>query len=263
MNSSRTNSRFGELTEKAKKAKNKLILLDFDGTLVDFTSDAASTKPSKDLLCLLYKIADISDNQLIIITGRKRDEIDKMVGRLPIDIIAEHGAIIREDREWRTLVDGNTDWKKEVLPIITRFNNISPDAFVEEKGFSLAWHYRSVEHQTGMENSRALIKALKKVSTHHNLKVLEGKKVVEIINKNISKGLAVQYLIEKKNYDYILSVGDDRTDEDMFKVLLNNDNAYTVKIGRGNTYAKYKLSNIQQVILLLEQLQIEMSQKDF
>jgi trehalose 6-phosphate synthase/phosphatase len=69
---------------------------------------------------------------------------------------------------------------------------------------------------------------------------------------------ALQYLFNKKNYDFILSIGDGKTDEDMFNVLLNNNNAFTIKIGKGNTLAKSKLPDIEQVIKLLEKLLFEM-----
>jgi len=254
MKSHITNSRFSDLTEKAKMAVNKLILLDFDGTLVDFTPDAANVVPSKELLTLLQRIAEASDNQLIIITGRTHEDIDRLVGHLPIGIVAEHGAMIRENNQWKKLLDGNSYWKQEVFPIVSRFSIISPNSFIEEKNFSLAWHYRNVETVTGKANSRALIKELQKVASRYDLKILDGKKVVEIVSKNISKGLAAQYLIKNKKYDFILSIGDDITDEDMFEVLIKNKNAFTVKIGPGPTFAKYKLNTIQQVILLLEQL---------
>ena len=246
-----------EMAEQLRKAVDKLILLDFDGTLVDFTAFAADALPSKDLLNLLQKISSITDNQLIIITGRKNSEIDRLVGQLPVDIIAEHGAMIRENYVWRTLLDSNTGWKKEVFPVIRKYSTISPNSFIEEKFYSLAWHYRNVDHFTGETNSRELIKVLRKISVRHNLRIMDGNKVVEIISSNINKGAAVRYLLTKKNYDYILAIGDDETDEDMFRILLNNKNAFTVKIGQGTTSAKYKLNSNQQVLMLLEQLVTE------
>lgn len=232
----------------------KLTLLDFDGTLVDFASNAADAVPSKELLNLLQKVSEIPNNHLIIITGRPIDEIDRMVGHLPVDIIAEHGAIIRENTIWRTILEGDTDWKKEVFPIIKSYNNINQNSFLEEKTFSLAWHYRNVEPKTGKTNSRALIKALSKFVSDYDLKILDGNKVIEIISNNINKGSAVRYLLNKMSYDFILSIGDDITDEDMFRALLDNNKAHTVKIGPGATCARYRLTDKQQVIQLLEQI---------
>lgn len=258
MNSSSTDKVLAEISGRVKKSRNKLLLLDFDGTLVEFTSDISEAVPSKSLQKLLKNIAGVKGSQLIIVTGRRQDDIDTLVGHLPVDIIAEHGAMIRETHIWKLLLDGSTDWKNKVYQIAKGFVEVSPNSFIEEKPFSLAWHYRNVEQKTGKASSRALIRALSEIALQHNLRIIDGHKVVEIVNGNINKGSAIQYLLNKRNYDYILSIGDDKTDEDMFRVLLNNDNAFTVKIGRGNTCAKYKLHKVQQVILLLEQLLAEM-----
>jgi len=257
MKNVRTSNRLTEITEKFRDAGNKLTLLDFDGTLVDFASDATDAVPSKELLDLLQKVADIPGNHLIIITGRQMNEIDKMVGHLPIDIIAEHGAMIREKAIWKTLIEGKTEWKKEVFPIIMSYNIINPNSFIEEKSYSLAWHYRNVEPKTGKADSRGLIKVLSRFTLDYDLKILDGNKVVEIICKNVNKGSAVLYLLNKMSYDFILSMGDDITDEDMFRILLDNNKAYTVKIGPGDTCARYRLAGIQQVIALLERFLIE------
>jgi trehalose 6-phosphate synthase/phosphatase len=150
------------------------------------------------------------------------------------------------------LLEGKTEWKK-VYPIIGSFNTLSPNSFIEEKPYSLAWHYRNVEPQRRKANSRELIRVLNRFTLGYDLKILDGNKVIEIISKNINKGAATRYLLNKKSYDFILSIGDDITDEDMFGVLLDNNKAYTVKIGRVILVQVY-LANIQQVIKLLEQL---------
>ncbi len=247
-----------DLLEKIRNTRRRLILLDFDGTLVDFKPDIALAIPSGELLNLLKKIAKVPGNKLVIITGRKEDDIDRMVGHLPIDIVAEHGAVIRENGMWRILLDGSPDWMKEVLPIMNEYCSMTPNSFVEEKHFSLAWHFRNADKQTGENNSKKLSNALKKYTSRNDLKILNGGKVVEILCSNINKGAATRYLLNKRSYDLILSMGDGKTDEDMFKALLNNNNSFTFKIGQGNSLAKYKLTNIEQVIELLESLLNEM-----
>jgi trehalose 6-phosphate synthase/phosphatase len=248
-----------EVTEKARIARSRLILLDFDGTLVNITADPTSTRPSGEILEILRKLACRQDNQLTIISGRKKDEIDRLVGHLPIDILAEHGAFIRENSHWKTLQNCSTDWKKEVQTVMERYKEITPGSFIEEKIFSLAWHYRKSKPGTGETNARAMIKELNKIVSELHVKILRGKKVVEIIGENINKGVATQYLINRNKYDFILAIGDDITDEDMFRIMINNSHAFTVKIGKGDTFARYKLNNIQQVMQLLKRLQITLN----
>jgi trehalose 6-phosphate synthase/phosphatase len=174
MKSTVNDNKLSELVEKIKDARQRLILLDFDGTLVDFKPDISAAVPSRNLLNLLKKLAAASDTQLIIITGRRQDNIDRLVGHLPIDIIAEHGSMIRENRIWRTLLDGASGWKKEVFPVMNEYCSMTPNSFIEEKHFSLAWHFRNADQQTGKNNARALTSALKKVTLQNDLKILDG-----------------------------------------------------------------------------------------
>lgn len=243
-----------KMIEKYKKSTNKLILLDYDGTLVDHASIPDKARPSEHLLDILIKLVDKPQTKVIIISGRGRQDIDKLLGHLPITIIAEHGAMIKENREWKKQIVDNSSWKNKVLPILNRISVSCSKSFVEEKHFSLTWHYRNAESESGDTHSRELIRTLESIIPSYNLKILDGNKVVEIMTKEIGKGKAVKKLVEQNNYDYILSIGDDKTDEEMFEFLLHNSNAVTVKVGNGNTFAKYKLDNVNNVISLLEQL---------
>ena len=107
---------------------------------------------------------------------------------------------------------------------------------------------------SGYTHSRELIRILEKVIDSYNLKILDGNKVVEILPDEIGKGKAVKELSEQENYDFILSLGDDATDEEMFEFYLHDPNAFTIKVGNGNTQAKYKLASIKDVGSLLKQL---------
>lgn len=254
MESLLTGKSYSELAGKIINASEKLILLDFDGTIVDFKPDIAAAVPSDHLLKLLGKISGMTGTKLVIITGRRQDDIDRLVGHLRIDIVAEHGAMIRENMVWKTLLNGTNGWKKDVLPVIHEFCSIAPGTFLEEKHFSVAWHFRNLEYQAGKRMSRLLVNALKNTISKEDLKILEGGKVVEIIDRTINKGAATLYILERKMFDLIISIGDGKTDEDMFRALLNNSNAYTVKIGQGITHARYRLNSISQVITLLEKI---------
>jgi len=79
-----------------------------------------------------------------------------------------------------------------------------------------------------------------------------GNKIVEVRQSGINKGKFVDRIIDKRDYDYIFAVGDDRTDEDMFRVLVNKKNSYTIKVGPEASYAQYNLLTSQMVVSLLE-----------
>ncbi|MFA4853234.1 MAG: trehalose-phosphatase [Bacteroidales bacterium] len=244
------------LIEKYKNATNKLILLDYDGTLVDYCPIPEKAIPSEKLLNILIKLVNKPQTKVIIISGRGHQDIDKLLGHLPIDIIAEHGAVIKENGEWKNQVIYNSLWKKDVLPLLNRAVLACPKSFIEEKHFSITWHYRKAKSESGYVCSRELIRLLRNIIHLYNLKILDGNKIVEVMGEKIGKGKAVKNIVEKNNYDYILSIGDDKTDEEMFEFFMHNINAFTIKVGEGDTFAKYKFDDVNKVIMLLEQLSL-------
>ena len=243
-----------ELIEKYRHGTNKLILLDYDGTLVDYSPVPKEAIPSDKLLNILIKLVDKPRTKVIIISGRDHQDIDKLLGNLSIDIIAEHGAMFKESGKWKKQIVDNRLWKNKALPILNRITLTCPDSFTEEKHFSLSWHYRNAESETGYIRSRELIRLLDNIIHSFKLKLLDGNKVVEVMSEEIGKGKAVKKLLEQNNYDFILSIGDDATDEEMFEFFLHNANAFTIKVGNRDTFAKYKLASINDVVLLLKHL---------
>jgi trehalose 6-phosphate synthase/phosphatase len=138
------------------------------------------------------------------------------------------------------------------MPVLKQITDACPKSYVEEKKFSLTWHYRNVDPDLGYSSSRELIHLLQEIIHSYNLKILDGNKVVEILTNDTGKGSAVKKLFEQHSYDFVLSIGDDATDEEMFEFFLNYSNAFTVKVGEGPTHARYRLKSINEVASLLK-----------
>jgi trehalose 6-phosphate synthase/phosphatase len=244
------------IIEKFRKAENKLILLDYDGTLVNYAPAFADAKPSGHLLNILKKVNNTPRTKLIIITGRNHLDIDKFLGHLKLIIVAEHGAMLKENEKWKKQINDDNSWKNKISPFLNKAVLSCPGSLIEEKHFSLAWHYRKADTNAGHIHSRELLRALEHVVKSHNLKIIDGNMVVEITSGLTNKGKAIQFIIEQNQYDFILCIGDDKTDEDMFEYLLKHEIAITIKVGKGDTLAKNNLGTVQEVLLLLEQLYI-------
>jgi trehalose 6-phosphate synthase/phosphatase len=243
-----------EIKEKFRSAKNSLVLLDYDGTLVNYELIPDEARLPAHLSDILKNLIDKPGNKVFIISGRSHKDIDKLLDHLPVNIIAEHGAIQKVGGVWKNQINDDALWKNAVIPILNQVTVKCPGSFVEEKMFSLTWHYRSADAQSGFRHSRELIATLEEVIHSYNLKILDGNKVVEILTNGNGKGYAVKKLIEQNRYDFVLSIGDDTTDEEMFEFLLHNSLAYTIKVGEGDTCARYKLESISDVTSLLNQL---------
>ena len=132
-------------------------------------------------------------------------------------------------------------------------------SFIEEKFSSLAWHYRNAPYEIAAERAKELTEELRAAVSHENkLQVLEGAKVVEVKRTGYDKGTAALKFITEGSYDCIIAMGDDKTDEDVFRSL--PPDAITVKVGIKTTLARYNLRNQFEVGKFLERL-IESNKK--
>jgi trehalose 6-phosphate synthase/phosphatase len=230
-----------------------LIFLDYDGTLVAYFPLPLQANPSEHLVELLRKLSSSEQNEIFIISGRDADSLETWMGFLPLNIIAEHGARIKmKHKEWEMQTLARSDWKTEVKNIMQQYVVDCPNSFIEEKQFSIAWHYRNASEDRILNSSGELVAALKEYGNIRGLQVISGNKIVEVRNYGIDKGTAVKKIIAATTYDFILAAGDDKTDEDMFRVLSDNPEAITIKIGGDASYAKYNLHTPQMAISLLE-----------
>jgi trehalose 6-phosphate synthase/phosphatase len=235
-----------KMLKKFSDANQRLLFLDYDGTLTGFNPDPRDAKPDKELRDILTRLSKEEKNKVVVISGRDKGTLEEWIGDLKVDIIAEHGVWMREHgKEWQTLVAMKSDWKNEILPVLELYVNRTPGSFIEEKDYSLVWHYRKVETGLGELRTRELTSHLKYLSSNSNLQVLEGDMVVEIKDREVNKGRTAAQWLQKFDQDFTLAVGDDFTDEDTFKVMPKE--AYTIKVGRKNSAARYSVNDFKEV----------------
>ncbi|MCP8311022.1 MAG: trehalose-phosphatase, partial [Candidatus Methylarchaceae archaeon HK01M] len=181
------------------------------------------------------------------------DTLEKWFGELSVGLIAEHGVWIKEkEKTWEMVEPLENDWKDEIRSILEMYVYRTPGSFIEEKDFSLVWHYRKSNVALGVVRARELTDDLLHLTENLDLGVLEGSKVIEIKNIGINKGRAALRLISKRKWDFILAIGDDWTDEDVFEVL--PESAYSIKVGFGPSKARFNLDSVTEVRSLLKEL---------
>ncbi len=238
-----------ELTQKFKDSKNPVIFLDYDGTLVPFFEDPEDSAPDDELQRLLTALAKKA--KIVVISGRKADTLDKWLSEFDIDLIAEHGIKTNiGGKGWvkNTEIISN-DWKDEARNIMEFYIQRTPGAFLEEKEHTLVWHYRKVEKGLGGLRSRELSSHLKHFLSNKGLDIIDGDHVVEVKPSAINKGKAATERLKDVGADFVMAFGDDRTDEDTFEAL--SDQAETIKVGNGFSYAKFAVENHEEVRNLL------------
>jgi trehalose 6-phosphate synthase/phosphatase len=235
------------------ESKRRILFLDYDGTLSPFKERPDSAIPGAILLGILNTLAEDFRNDLVIISGRQKSLLEKWFSGLSIGLIAEHGAWIKEkNKDWVPAIKVESNWKEKVLPIMRSHEDRLPGSFTEEKEFSLVWNFRSADPELASVRSKELADELSYFSENTDLQVLQASKSIEVRNIGIDKGTAAKLLLAEKAFDFVLAVGDDQADEDLFKVL--PDKSYSIKVGLSKSYANYNLKNHREVVQLLTEL---------
>jgi trehalose 6-phosphate synthase/phosphatase len=243
-----------EIIKAYSTAKHRLIIADYDGTLMPHEDDPLISSPDNELLELLQNLAGQESTDIAIISSRTAENLLEWLGHIPLYMVGEHGVYIRgKTGDFRPIVQPDNSWKDEIRPILEDYVGRTPGAFLEEKEYSLVWHYRRVQTGLGELRMRELTSHLRYLAANLNLQVVDGENVVEIKSLTVSKGKAARTILEETSTpDFILCFGDDWTDEDTFKAM--PEHAFTVRIGTSASVARYKLLNSEDARRLLSQL---------
>ncbi|HEX9787489.1 MAG TPA: bifunctional alpha,alpha-trehalose-phosphate synthase (UDP-forming)/trehalose-phosphatase [Candidatus Binatia bacterium] len=239
-----------EIVARYRTSRRRLFFLDYDGTLTPLVRHPGLAGPDPTRRDLLRSLAADRKNTVVIASGRERQTLEEWLGDLPIGLVAEHGAWLKfADQSWRRAKPLANEWKRELLPILDIYADRLPGAFVEEKEDSVAWHYRMADPEQAGLSAPELIDHLVNLTAKTDLQVVQGHKVVEIRHAGLNKGGAALSWIGHDDYDFILGIGDDTTDEDFFKALPAS--AYSIRVGMTATHAQYNIRNSGEVIDLL------------
>jgi trehalose 6-phosphate synthase/phosphatase len=230
-----------EMMHKYHCAQSRLIFLDLDESMLISDNFPFPSQLDRNIHKLLKTITSSSKNKLVCISGVDTKTMENWFEGLKVDLIAEHGMWIRKyGQPWETFDDVSNDWKFEIFPALEHFVKRTPGSFIEEKDFSLVWHYKKAEAGLGAMRTRELTEHLKYLVINMDLNVLEEKMVVEIKSSLINKGRAVKKWLEECNAHFVFALGGNNSSEDFMKVLPAS--AYSIRIGRSHTtHARYML----------------------
>ncbi|MEW6324251.1 MAG: bifunctional alpha,alpha-trehalose-phosphate synthase (UDP-forming)/trehalose-phosphatase [Nitrospirota bacterium] len=236
-----------------RRALRRLILLDYDGTLVPLVRHPDLAKPGPDVMGLLRRLSEDPRNTCVLISGRTRETLQRWFGGLSLNFVAEHGIWIKEaNADWTMLAPHTNEWKPALMPMLQLHADRLPGSFVEEKEHSVSWHYRLADPEQGQWLAGELTDQLVNFTANMNLQVMRGHKVIEVRRTGANKGGAALHWLSRKEHDFILALGDDWTDEDLFAAL--PDAAYSLRVGITTTHARYNLKGVGDAIRLLAHL---------
>jgi trehalose 6-phosphate synthase/phosphatase len=237
-----------ELQLQFRNSKRRILMLDYDGTLVTFAPEPKLAPPDPEILELLKSLAKQSD--VVLLTGRNKKNLEDWFPIPEIHLVAEHGVWIRLGGEnWKMLKPLNVNWKEKIISLMEMFADHLPGAMIEEKEFSVAFHFRQSDPEIASIRVKELADNLVHLTANTDVHVLQGSKVLEVRNAGADKGTAALYFLSRSTHDFIFAAGDDWTDEDLFKVL--PEEAISIKVGLIASHARYNVrspNNIRQLL---------------
>ena len=240
-----------EIKRSYRNSKERLILLDYDGTLSPFKPKPEDAVPTDEILETLRLLASDSRNRVVISSGRDHNTLERWLGGLNIGLAAEHGAFYKDNSEWNKNTPPK-EWEEDILGILQQFVERTPRSSLEVKETALVWHYRKVDAWLASIRVQQLIESLITPCTREHLQIMKGNKIVEIKYPEFTKGSEVNRLLKNRSYDFILAMGDDVTDEDMFNALPAG--SYTIKIGTLSENARFNLLNQSDTLPFLRRV---------
>ncbi|KAF3168241.1 threalose-6-phosphate phosphatase [Orbilia oligospora] len=251
------------LLDQYNKSTRRLFMFDYDGTLTPIVKDPQAAIPTDKIIRTIKTLASDPQNSVWIVSGRDQAFLEQWMGDIAeLGFSAEHGSFVRRprDSEWVNLTEKfDMSWQKDVLDIFQYYTERTQGSFIERKRCALTWHYRRADPDYGAFQARECQSHLENtVMQKYDVEVMTGKANLEVrptfVNKGeIAKKLVAEYPEDAKP-DFVLCLGDDTTDEDMFRALrrstLPTEHVFAVTIGASTkmTLASWHLQEPADVI---------------
>ncbi|XP_073139414.1 probable alpha,alpha-trehalose-phosphate synthase [UDP-forming] 7 isoform X2 [Henckelia pumila] len=252
------------------RAKSRAILLDYDGTLMPQNSIVKT--PSAQVISLLNRLSADPRNIVFMVSGRGRDSLSRWF--LPcrkLGLAAEHGYFLRwpQLEEWETYAQSSDfGWMHLAEPVMKSYTEATDGSGIERKESALVWHYHDADPVFGFSQAKEMLDHLESVLANEPVAVKSGQFIVEIKPQGVTKGIVAEKVFASmaengKKVDFVLCVGDDRSDEDMFEIIANavskrllyhNTEVFACTVGQKPSKAKYYLDDSSEVIEMLESL---------
>ncbi|CAD7976959.1 unnamed protein product [Amoebophrya sp. A25] len=190
--------------------------------------------PRESVLQCLRELSRDPKNIVVVISGRSKTQMQDWFASVPnIGLAAEHGWCYRlpsiSGDDWYVTSQGvengkDSTWKKIVFELLKHYVHRTQGSYIENKGSALVWTYRDSDPEFGRWQAKELSQHLREFMFAFPVEIVEGKGYLEVKLAGVNKGSAVSKILSKISKirgepDFILCIGDDRSDEDMFQVI--------------------------------------------
>jgi trehalose 6-phosphate synthase/phosphatase len=246
----------------AQNASHLLLLLDYDGTLVPFVVPPEAALPSPGVRRLLRRLASLPATTTYILSGRDREFLDRALGTTGVGLVAEHGGWVKPPgrKRWQrgsSAPKQPPDWRRDAMRLMREFEEVTPGARIERKSLALVWHWRGVSAAIGVRRAEELALQLRS-KLPATAEILIGDHIIEVRPRGVDKGAILSRIRASAPPDAaIIAIGDDATDEDLFRGL--DKSAVTIKVGTKPTAARFRVADVTATLALLSRLRRDMA----
>ena len=246
-----------EALEPFLRMDNAAFFLDYDGTIAEIKKRPQDAVPDDAIEELLTRLENLKNRDVFLISGRKKEDMDQWFSRYRFNLIAEHGFYYKHHNasEW-IVFDNRADlsWKNQIIDIFQLYTGMTPGSIIEEKTSSVVWHYRNSDPEFGNWKAIQLVAELYEMLSNMPVEIHHGRKIVEVGSMQLNKGIVLAHFLQMNRYEGVLCAGDDETDERMFRYVGEDAQMFSIKVGRGETMAKFRIANPRAFRALLWQV---------
>ncbi len=245
---------FSEVDRDYSRAKARLILLDYDGTLIPFDMHPKDSKPTPFVKSILRSLTDDPRNCVVLISGRDKENLEARWNDLRMMLVAEHGAFYKQfNSDWKSMFSTSVTWMPQAIAALNALSFQYPGSFVEKKIYSIAWHYRAIADRITPPETRQILAALRSLPMHSHFAIYDHEYTIELRSPEIDKGSFVARWMGVQYFDFIMAIGDSQTDEDLFRIL--DQNSYSIRVGKSDSSsAQFFLENQAAVLPFLQEI---------
>lgn len=218
-------SRKDELLNRLKSSPGLLLLLDFDGTLVDIAPTPDSIAPSPELKIILRQLLERPMTNVAILSGRSLAELQEFIpSTIPVALAGCHGCELQMPGELEQSILDDEGIQQDLDDFAASLDELAdwPGIIVEHKGCAVAMHYRLADETTVEHAYEEFYSKAEALENYEEMEIVEGKYVVELRPSGMNKGIAVSFLVENftpSDSALVVYFGDDTTDIDGFDAL--------------------------------------------
>lgn len=235
-------------------ANQRLIILDYDGVIVPVVSHPGLTIPTTDVLSCIHQLCNDSKNNVVIVSNRDTEHLDKYWSDSGATMVAENGAFYKHPGEaWSTVFTQSSDWIDRITPVMNALSFQFEGTFIDRKATSISWHYGAAKNEISDVDLAQIAAAIKASSQTREFALHIGQQQMELTTRGIDVGSFIAKWIGSKNFDFILAIGEAQTDHNLFGLF--TDGSFTIRVCPTLlSNARYNVKTHSDAFLLLSDI---------